>query len=206
MKRKGYSGFTLVEVLVAVSIFSVLVATIYASLMSGMSAKEKGETIVTLAETAQEVIRRLSAELAGCLAYSSGGFSGGPEEIAFVTLRAPAEGGTPRICRVSYYTHDEEGTELSSLRHGCRPLGGKYREGDLSGPCIRHLEFGYAFRVPEAGGIEWSDYWAGTNHSLLPLAVRVRLVLESGDEIIKADKVILVPVSAGLEESVASSM
>jgi prepilin-type N-terminal cleavage/methylation domain-containing protein len=206
MIRRGQSGFTLVETLVAVSIFSVLVVTIYASFMSGMSAREKGETIVTLAETAREVVRRLSAELTTCFAYSNGSFAGEPEEIGFVTLQAPAKGGTPRICRVTYCTRDEGDTGLSSLHHGCQPLGGKYQEGDLSGPCIRHLELSYASGGPVGGEIEWSGHWIGTHQHPLPLAVRVRLVLESGDETMKVDKVIRVPVSAGLEESVAKSL
>ena len=206
MKQRRQRGFTLVEVLVAVSIFSALIVTIYASFISGMSAREKGETIVTLAETAQEVIRRLSLELACSIAYSSGSFSGKSEQVTFVTLRAPAEGGAPRICRVIYYTCDESGTGLSSLRHACQPLGGEYLEGDLSGPCLRCMELSYAFREQGVGEVEWSDCWIGTHDKPLPLAVRVSLVLESGDETMKVDKVIPVPVSAGVEGRVASSM
>jgi hypothetical protein len=195
-----------VEVLVAVSIFSVLIVTVYASFMNGISARRKGDNIVTLAETAQNVVGRLSTELASCLAYSHASFSGRSEEIAFITLKAPAKGGDTQICRITYYTHGGSGTPLRSLHRACEPLGCPCLEGDLSGPCIRHLEMSYAFGGQGAEEIEWYECWIGTGDKPLPLAVRIRLVLESGDETLEVERVMPVPVSAALEGSVASSI
>ena len=63
MKTKNVRGFTLMELLVALSIFSVVVLAIYSTFSVGMTARERGEKASDLYQEARMILDRMATEI-----------------------------------------------------------------------------------------------------------------------------------------------
>lgn len=204
MKARRHLGFTLVELLVAIAILSVLVVTIYSSFASGISAREKGETLVDLTQVGRETLRRMASDLANAPGLSDPGFIGQADQMSFVTLQPDREHGIGRMCHVRYYLRMESPAGPGSLWRACQVFGDTHEEVDLTGGCVRELKFTYAYHESGESGVRWATYWFGTEGAPLPVAVRISMVLESEGQTISLERTAHVPVSSGLEDEVAS--
>ena len=198
-------GFTLVELLIAVSIFSVLIVTIYSSFRSGIAARKKGETVVELVEVGESSLRQIASDLANAPAISNPGFIGQATQVSFVTLKSNSGGEIPSIRHVSYELAEEGDGSPGVLWRGYRIPGRMGDEGAVTDACIREIRFRYAHRENVEDEVMWLDFWLGTDETPLPLAVEITLVLVSDGETLKLSRVVSMPVALGLERINATS-
>jgi prepilin-type N-terminal cleavage/methylation domain-containing protein len=139
-------GFTLLEVLVAVTVSAILFGLCVAAYVQAGRYKSRSETLLELGVTARGVFDRLAADLEGLHAADSDSAPNGTPEVADyweletgamgaagdrLTFRAATENpGDLDYCTVRYYV--ENGTlyrELSNLKGG----GGSY---PLKAECV----------------------------------------------------------------------
>jgi prepilin-type N-terminal cleavage/methylation domain-containing protein len=197
---KSEEGFTLVELLVAVAIFSVLLVTIYSSFTSGVAARERGEALVDMAYVGHETLGRMASDLANSYGLLDPGFLGEAEGMSFVTLERGRDYQTAKICHVSYRLMRDDPEECGSLLRMRRIFGDTREEIDLTGPCVRDVKLSYAYRERGESETRWSGYWFATEGAPLPVAVRIAMTLEADGQILKVTKTAPIPVSCGLEE------
>jgi prepilin-type N-terminal cleavage/methylation domain-containing protein len=202
---KSHAGFTLVELLVAVAIFSVLLVTIYSSFTSGVAARDMGEALADIAYVGHEALGRLASDLANSRGLVDPSFLGEADRMSFVSLQRGRENRTARLCHVYYGLMRDDPGEPGSLLKTRGIFGDSREEIDLTGRCVQGLSFSYAYRERGEGGIRWSRYWFATEGEPLPVAVRIAMTLESDGQTIEISRTVRIPVSYGLEETIAGA-
>lgn len=183
------AGFTLVELLVALALFSLLVTLLFDNIRFGLHAWQRGSAHIEHVEhsmVSQDLVRRLIGNL-----YPMVVTEGGPPRIDFdgskdgVSLlgSAPivANGGGRFRFRFSVERHQER-TDLvmRSTPELADPQESSMTTRTLLLSDIDRAEFSYLGEAAAGRSVQWSDHW--TRRSDVPKLVRVRVVFRSGDE------------------------
>lgn len=173
---KGQRGFTLVEMLVALSLFAAIAAMGVGLLRSSVDTQDAVQTRLK----AMGGINRLRAVMANDLAQAvqrptrgpAGegvpAFVGSETGFAFVHAGAPALDGSPRpnVERVAYaLTGGEWRRAVQPMLDGAAPGDGDRLAGEVTGAQIRYRD--------EQGN--WGAVWSSEPGNRLPRAVEVRL-------------------------------
>lgn len=177
-------GFSLLELLIAITLTSIIFTVIYSSLFTSVRAKKYTEALRDLDRSAEGLFRRWMIELKGAVAYTSGGprvgmlgISGKEEvrrdQLQFLTASPPvynlAEASPSYVHEVGYYPlEDDEGVIWLARREETGTdlnlqSGGKVRK------IIPNLSL---FQVEYYSGEEWLPEWQQQN---LPIAVRIEI-------------------------------
>jgi len=185
--RFGNTGFTLVEVMVAVTVTSIILLTIYGVFSSVSSAKERLEGEGEDFHRARVLFDRLGREIRGAY-YRGGGrgqvFVGGKDDLGrtFLTMSTtattPLEQHQGGLARVHYLLREdtEEGRPgLTLFRQESPPFLPVNEEtaGYRLVAGIESLEFRFFSRGT------WSEEWDADSMDSLPMMVEVSLVLRT---------------------------
>ena len=186
------SGFTLLEMLVAVTVLSVLAALVYGMLRIGMRSWEAGSERIAASDLTRIGWQYVHASLTAAVSPPSLlpddpgiHFLGAADSLEFVSeLPAWLGGGGYHV--LSLALTEEPGAHERRLELEARPLAG-YDDADLDpaglpravlADDVERLAFAY-FGVGERGGEpDWLDSWAGRES--LPLLVRMEVELADG--------------------------
>jgi len=196
-------GFTLIELVISSALMTLILASAYLCLSSGLSSQKLIESRTEIAQSARVAMARLTADLRGACPLS--------KDIAFLGMQrmlgdvqadnldfathnyTPHRGGEGDFCQLSYFLDKEpESGKLSLWRRrnpriALDPLSGGSREEIARG--LRGLKFEYY------DGLDWYHEWgdpegrrAKAQNSLktppnlegLPEAVRITLWFGAG--------------------------
>ncbi len=185
MRRLAGNGFTLLEVLVAITVFSLVIAVLYAGYGLGIRSWESGErtqTAVSALRLGGSFVRRHAAQ-AFPLAVSSGNawrlwFEGEPQRLVFVTSM-PAYLGQGGMYEMTLSVDEQDdGATLMVSRRLLHPDAEPGRPGvdDQARPLVEDLEnaqFAYFGATGDDGEESWQTRWVGRQR--LPRLVRLRL-------------------------------
>ncbi len=185
MRDRASNGFTLLEVLVGITIFSLVIAVLYAGYGLGIRSWESGErtqSAVSELRLAGSFVRRQAAQ-AFPLAISADNawrlwFEGEPERLVFVTAM-PAYLGQGGMYEMTLKVEEqEEGATLTVSRRLLHPDAERGRPGvdDRARPLVENLEnaqFAFFGATGDDGEESWQTRWAGRQR--LPRLVRLRM-------------------------------
>ena len=203
----GRSGFSLLEVLVASAIVSLLLAAVYGVFAQTLQTKHRVEDGLSRARSARVVLLRMGEELQSSFSLDRGNtrFVGrtnydgpGPEaSLSFVSLVATSlTGGEAMPSEVQYrLVPDPNRSLLFSLvrweKSGFEgeasdfPLSSQNPQNtfDHGGQAFPLLFRVRGFRVRFSDGQRWRDTWGdGASRGQLPRAVELALYLDKADE------------------------
>ena len=208
--RFSRAGFTLLEILVAMSMIAVLAGSLYAGLNTGFRARRRAEAALAPLKEAGAVFAFMEGDLScappprGILA---GEFLGEAEALSFYTRPMSTHEAAPGIVSVKY--------ALVSPPDGSAPVLARYITVNLlsheaeepveeilcSG--VRTLKFSYF------DGQEWLDAWDSVAMGdILPAAVEISLEIEvpsssgPGMELHDFRYMCLIPCAAPLQEEI----
>lgn len=191
-------GWTLIELLIAALIFSIIILTIFSSFHTGILSYNKIGSAFNLYQTARTILNRMESELKNSIVYGKDDskFNGSSQYLTFFTLLDSFNKRENKffsdIYRVEYKSENTPVTR--SCLKGLNVLK-EYRDADADvseelSSYIKELSFAYA--SPMAGGAEnpyeWQDIWPkipDTNQqqqNSLPLAVKIKLSLIEKDK------------------------
>jgi len=224
MNRIRQRGFTLAEVLVALTIFLIVVSASFALFEGGRNLAARGEYHAHRFQAARAALRALQADLKGIFqggSYDAGfiGKHGGTEELPLDSLEAVAFNNQPKlatpvtstlsdpppkefdISRVIYSIDDLETTKEKGLVRQRTKLVPEIvtvkdpEEGlEEISPDIVGLRLRYY------DGSDWLDTWDSTTSRTLPKAVEmtvyVKAVFREEEEIEAFSTKIFLPVAA----------
>lgn len=191
LKRKN-KGFTFVEVLVTVAIFSLVAVCIYATAASGIKVWQRAKDIDLWQRKALLNLEKISQELRCCLDFSNLnfpdieiGFSGKEDQLSFPILVGDD------IAEITYVFKPQDGSisrEQSLFKDILDEKGGvSSKKRFLSS--VKGLKFSYCFFDVEEEQYKWKDAWS--NEEGIPLSIKIELELR--DEVFT--KTIAIPTT-----------
>lgn len=194
-------GMTLLEVLLAFSIFAVIVVVMLAGLRVGVRAWEAGERRAAVQQEMRAVIELLTEALSTAYPYRGrlgGGlervvlFVGEAAEVRFVTTAPPLALDAPAV---PFHAVTLRHTAENELRIVERLVPAEEPFGDSPHTVLSRSVTGFRLQYRDDQGL-WQDKWSGQTTAALPSAVRVELTLRERG---RAEKTatFLVPIALG---------
>ncbi|MDZ7276619.1 MAG: prepilin-type N-terminal cleavage/methylation domain-containing protein [candidate division KSB1 bacterium] len=169
-------GFTLVETLVALTIFSIVGLTAFALLSRALAAHTAVERVTGELRQRQQSLTLLQNDLAGAQSFALAPFQGASDSLCFSRVVKRAD-GTTALCRIVYRVRPDSlsrGWQL--VRTLTDFLGGKKTRLLLTE--LAGLQFRYWRR--EKGGGRWVENWPAAG--VLPPAVCLQFTRQSGGQ------------------------
>lgn len=192
MKKSNAHGFTLLELLISLTILSMVAAIVYAALNLGAQASVRGEVRSTENQRARAALALIARHLKsayplilqaekGKIVY----FFGEPSELSFIAATGRPEAGG--LEKVTYFLReDREGRRSLWVRTSAPTLPadlldkreGRLRQETQVLPEVESVAWEYLrdTQSSEGGKVqrqeEWSERWDGSEDLRLPAAVR----------------------------------
>ena len=207
--RKDRTGFTFVELLIAMLIFSLVSISIYLSFNVGIRAWQKGEGSYRTRQEARYLLGMVSRELR-CMVNSKAEamiFSGGPDSISF----CKAANG---LFRVTYEFDGKEKAVYRTLKKYNEASSGdtgtksrltsgissiKFLTSEISG-----IKFKYSYKRDNE--IIWADSWKQDDKApSLPFGVKIFLTYtpSGAAEPFEISQTVLIPTVATIKDEEA---
>ena len=165
------TGFTLVETMIAISLFLVIAMSAYWSFRSGFTAYQRIESQLGGDYEMKMFIRQLNEELRNAIYYAESPFEGEADRLIFPCRlkRYNAKEMEENLYLVSYYFRSKtlERTE-EKLRKSFKDQE-TVKEPVLNFSSCR-FQFAYKRRD---GGIEWKNEWSKNPYLGIPRAIRL---------------------------------
>jgi len=213
MMGKSGSGFTLIEIMLAVSILAMVIAVISTSFRIGINAWEKGESKIESLQTKRAVNALIYREINSAYPYTItpgeldthikyNAFFGESDSLKFVS-HASTTGRSTGLSLIEMWTEDEEGLFIGereaivSNRSDLNDIDLRDEDTAVS-VCseIKEISFRYFERKNKDEEGEWQENWDPEDKKKrLPLFVEVLLVyIDKNDE--ESEEVLVIPVMA----------
>jgi len=177
-------SFTLLELLIVSSIFSIILINLYLTFSTGIISYCNIEKEVLFSRSIQKFFLYLASDLMNCFSYSSKDtkFYGDKTIVSFLTVKGDI---------IQWVKYELEGDKLlrksrkgkDSLREEV-PFSSKFLAQK-----VESLSFFYGYK--EKNKILWKEKW--NRKDRLPLGVKIRLKLKEDNEVF--EKICFLPTS-----------
>lgn len=180
MRRRAAPGFTLIELVLALTIVAILVTMLFGGLRVGLRAWQRGEERATALQHARSMRRFLEDALAGTYWYLGQTdqndaspvlvFKGEANRLTFVTVSPPIPFPLPIPFVAVTLSMDAGSAPGLAVREKALPNFDPFEEvaPSVVDPTIASISFRYL----RAGG-DWEDVWDGAGERALPQSVEV---------------------------------
>jgi general secretion pathway protein J len=197
------AGFTLVEMLVALALFSLIATLLFNNVRFGLKAWQIGSSqgeLLARSAAAQDALRRLVGNAYPMLMASDGNdpsidFEGAHETMTFLGDAPVVTGGAGRFRFRLFPERKQDHTDLviSSTPELANPQEASMTTSSVLVADIDQVEFSYS-RGGASSEARWSDSWSKPSN--LPMLVRVRVTFRSGDTRLWPDLLIAPRIAA----------
>ena len=195
LKNKFLTGFTFIEVLLAMTLFSVVAVTMYSLLGAGTKIWKRGQSDGGLYQQARVTLNMLARELknAPSVHYKKLDlfFEGESSRISFPSLinaAAPDKESQFVLGRVSYFLEQSRGADFSALKRweeSFTDIQGKTESlPEILAIEVKDLKFQYYYERKEGEEVhsQWQDEWLfKEKFPYPPRGVRIFLTLIEKD-------------------------
>lgn len=179
--------FTLIELLIAVTIITLIILSVYSAFNTGILAYKKMDSAFDSYQEARIILNSLETDLKNSFAYSeeSSFFNGSPQALDFFNISQiyDKDKQYSDLCRIKYHL---EGDLLKrTIYNGIAALteNENVEAQDFSNR-VKSIDFEYAaLSEGEKKTIVWQNIWPQKDEQAhgLPLAVKVKLlVIDAG--------------------------
>lgn len=183
------AGFTLVELLVALALFSLLSVLLFDNVRFGLHAWQYGSARAEHFErslVSQELLRRIIGNIYPMLVTDGGvqswvDFDGSKEAVSFLGDAPIVAGGAGRFLLKIFVERQESRTDLvmSARPELANPQDSSMTTKTILLPDIDHVELSYFGGAAAERNVKWQDDWK--RRTDMPTLVRIRVALRSGD-------------------------
>lgn len=168
-------GFTLVEVLIALAILAMIVASTFTIFRSASKSWQKGETRRERYQNARNAISRINSEISQAVINNSPlcKFIGGKNKVSFFSF-VSTDSGVFELSEVEYWLDSSKKFIMRNDEINPDYDFTTYQHSDILSDNISELEFSYF------DGSVWADIWDSdqTAGISLPKAVKIRIKVE----------------------------
>ncbi|HWN15231.1 MAG TPA: prepilin-type N-terminal cleavage/methylation domain-containing protein, partial [Candidatus Dormibacteraeota bacterium] len=199
--RVGVRGFTLIEMVLALSITAAVLVIVFGGLRAGLGAWSRGEARAAQTDHARGVIVLLERALDGAFPYRFVPaeqreprvlFEGRPDQVTFATLAPPFPGAVPIAFTAVSLSREQTGL---ALRQQVLP---NELALDRLAPVLVDRETGvvrFRYLGEEPGA--WQDAWDMSREETMPRAVEITFVARDSTGS-AAPQVVTVPIRAAM--------
>jgi general secretion pathway protein J len=191
MMRAGRRGFTLIEVVIALTISATLLVVLFAGLRVGLAAWQRGDERAEALQRTRSITQILTRSLGATYPYRASAtvkepahllFEGEPGRLAFVTSAAPFPAAEPiAYTAVSLAQDPEAGL---AIRQKVLPNEDPFER--LEPAAVDGAVTAIAFRyLTDDSEHTWTDRWDAATTKILPLAIEVTLTTGQGARSVK---------------------
>lgn len=200
-------GFTLIEVLISMTLISVILVIVFGGFRVGIRAWEAGEKNMDVQQHQQIVLELMRRQLASAAAETIETaddrelvFRGRPAALACISSYALMPDNRYGDVYVEYWLEDAGDTSVLKVYENnslFESLGGDFRGASGRGRTyelmkVRNLRFSYLAR--NETGSYWADHWEAGQDSKIPAAIRC--VLRKSPESPPVEMVVATKTSA----------
>ena len=153
MKQRG---FTFIELIISVTIFSIVIVSVYGVFYMGIKSWKRAQGEKSLQEIRLAFLK-MEKELKNTFFFSDDKFKGTSKNMSFPLVISD------EVYTIIYSVNEDENSGLSQI------LRTKGEEEKEITPSMKSIKFEYA---AISGDIEWKDSW---NEDTLPYGVRISL-------------------------------
>ena len=196
MTRKSQKGFTLIEVILAMTIFALMATVLYGAFSLSHSAVEKSQRSFENNQKLRAVDELLGSYIRSAYPYRPSPqdgallFAGEEAELTFVSSFSLAMGGRGMAKVRLFWEGDEKHAGLLRLEEETpvRVLseeGNEGHEGLRNGLVVREgvKEFRITYLDPQSDEEKWEERWDTKERNTLPRAIRLHYLTKEGREV-----------------------
>ena len=201
MTRPCRRGFTLIEVVIALTIVATLLVVMFSSLRVGLAAWQRGDERAELLERTRSLTQILARAMSATLSYQKPAtardparllFEGEPDRLAFVTAAAPFPTAAPIAFTAVTLSH-EAGSGLAIRQ---KPLPNDNAFEGVPPVAVDATVAAVKFRYLRDSDRVWTDRWEAATENMLPAAVEVTLtVTRRGQSVEQPPLIVPLPVT-----------
>ena len=196
-------GFTLVEVVIALTIVATLLVVTFAGLRVGLAVWQRGDERAQGLERSRSINQIITRTLAASYPYQTAAsgreqarllFEGTPDRVAFVTVAPPFPGADSvafTAVTLGLSTAPAPGLAITQkVLPNEKPFDTDLRPVLVDG-AVANIRFRY---LKDSNG-EWTDRWDAALEKALPLSIEVTLtVLQAGRPVEQPPLIVSLPV------------
>ena len=193
------TGFTFVELLVSILIFSIIVVSLYSTFRVGLTAYRKGEREVSLSQKLRLCLDQMALDFRNSYKFSDtqSGFKSQDGKISFYCLKKiNSSENKPKlqICRIEYSLDQDK--LLRAIFSGKLAFSDRTEaKNEMLLSNISKLAIEFPYKQEGAEAIAWKDYWLEPDE--LPLGIRINLEIKdprNPGQALKMGKFIYLPL------------
>ncbi len=189
----GSGGFTLIEVILALTIFALLAGIVYGALSLSQRAVAKAQTSAQRNQKQRSTVDLLGSYLRSAYPYRPTPqnqaifFDGASDSLAFVSAYSHALGGRGMAKIQIRAAEADDGQAALSLEETTpvRLNGDQDSAGQSQSLVLREgiKDFRLEYLDPQAEDETWEELWDGQERRMLPRAVRLTYRDQNGREV-----------------------
>lgn len=188
-EHRCLTGFTLVELLLAASIFSVIVLSIYSAFQTGILSYRKADAAFGLLQEARLILYRMELDLKNSFAYTkeNSRFQGTQGNMDFFSLTDTFSEGQvfSNLSRIKYELASGILKRVYYKGKSILEETGNGEDQELSSD-VKGISFQYAYATNNpAEPYGWQSFWPKkenesdlTQQKAIPLAVKIELTMK----------------------------
>lgn len=203
MTRSRQRGFTLVEVVIALTIVATLLVVMFGSLRVGLAAWQRGDERAEVLERARSLTQIVTRTLGAAHPYTTsahGGeaprllFEGAPDRVAFVTAVPPFPTAAPIAFTAVTLSHDAGAVPGLAVRQKPLPNEEPFDRG-LQPALVDGTVSDVGFRYLRESDRAWTERWDAAEEKALPVAVEITLsIVQAGRSAPQPPLIVSLPV------------
>lgn len=192
--RSGFcAGFTLIELMIAITLLALLATILYSAFYLGHRAIEKAQGRSEESQRLRIGRDFLGAYIRSAHPYKSSPsqvgyyFFGEPSSLTFVSAFSAGMGGRGMSLVTISWNGTEGGPgaftleEEMPVRPNADEAGGGYKTTVVIGEEVRNFRMDYL--DPQTQEVTWEEEWDAADRNILPQAVRISYLDRRGEEI-----------------------
>jgi len=177
--NKRERGLSLVEMLIALAIFSILAVSVSSIFRAGVKIWRAGELSMEKNQKVRNIFYTMGRDLKNAVAYSEDmPFEGAADKLSFMTvvpaLAGPAGAGHDELARVVYYFDETKNTFNKKVAGRAQGFDEKAATEIEIDSGVESAHFQYVFKPAfEGDGYEWRDQWK--SEKKIPRGVKITI-------------------------------
>jgi len=182
MKR---NAFTLIEVIVSLTIFTIIITAVYSTFYMGVKVWHRGEGGGNFQKIRIGFLK-IERDLKSSFYFSKAPFKGTSVEMVFPSV--VTDNDKKNICIITYSVDKAENSSLQQLIRKEKPFSEKIGVDTAEKnrqliSLAESIKFEYAYKKGTSEGFEWQSDWDGLGQNKFPSGVRVSLETANTKEV-----------------------